>query len=62
MADEPGSAVGEGQPTEFLEQELLHLLEDVSEGVNPSVVGAVQQLGKLYRREFLYLRGPLLLP
>lgn len=61
VADEPRVPVFESEPTEFLEEELLDLLEDRPKGVNPSVVGAVQQTGKLYRRDFLYPRGPLLL-
>ena len=61
MADESRSSVREDEPTEFLEKELLHLLEDGAQGIHAAVVGSVQQLGKLYRSDFFYLHGPLLL-
>ena len=61
MAHEAPSTIGELRSPELLPEDLLSLLEDGLKGVPPLVVGAVQQLGKLYRRYGVLVRGPLLL-
>lgn len=61
VTDEARTSVRELLPTEIDPEELLGLLEEGGDRVPPDVVGSVQQVGKLYGRYGVLVRGPLLL-
>ena len=53
VLDEPRTTIGEFVAAKVLPEGGLRILEERPEGIPPEVVGAVQQIGKLYRSGLL---------